>query len=40
MVIFWIAKKNRQINLDRLNVYKLNSSLEILNLSNEFEVAV
>ena len=26
--------------LGRLNLYKLNSSLEILNLSNEFEVAV
>ena len=26
--------------VDRLNIYKLNSSVEILNLSNEFEVAV
>ena len=26
--------------VDRLNIYKLNSSIEILNLSNEFEVAV
>ena len=26
--------------VDRLNTYKLNSSIEILNLSNEFEVAV
>ena len=26
--------------IDRLNIYKLNSSVEILNLSNEFEVAV
>ena len=26
--------------IDRLNIYKLNSKIEILNLSNEFEVAV
>jgi len=26
--------------VNRLNIYKLNSSIEILNLSNEFEVAV
>ena len=26
--------------IDRLNIYKLNSKVEILNLSNEFEVAV
>ena len=33
-------KKQADKLVDRLNVYKLNSSLEILNLSNEFEVAV
>ena len=26
--------------IDRLNIYKLNSNIEILNLSNEFEVAI
>ena len=26
--------------IDRLNIYKLNSKIELLNLSNEFEVAV
>ena len=26
--------------IDKLNIYKLNSKIEILNLSNEFEVAV
>jgi len=26
--------------IDRLNIYKLNSKIEILNLSNEFEIAV
>ena len=33
-------KKQTDKLIDRLNVYKLNSSIEILNLSNEFEVAV
>jgi len=33
-------KKQADKLIDRLNVYKLNSSIEILNLSNEFEVAV
>ena len=33
-------KKQADKLVDRLNVYKLNSSIEILNLSNEFEVAV
>ena len=33
-------KKQTDKLVDRLNVYKLNSSIEILNLSNEFEVAV
>ena len=26
--------------INRLNIYKLNSQIEILNLSNEFQVAV
>ena len=26
--------------IDRLNIYKLNSKIELFNLSNEFEVAV
>tara|TARA_B100000700_G_scaffold271949_1_gene315195 strand:+ start:1418 stop:2293 length:876 start_codon:yes stop_codon:yes gene_type:complete len=33
-------KKQADKLVDRLNVYKLSSSIEILNLSNEFEVAV
>ena len=33
-------KKQADKLVDRLNIYKLNSSVEILNLSNEFEVAV
>ena len=33
-------KKQTDKLIDRLNVYKLNSNIEILNLSNEFEVAV
>ena len=33
-------KKQTDKLIDRLNVYKLNSSIEILNLRNEFEVAV
>ena len=38
---FLDCEKNRIDQLiDRLNIYKLNSKIEILNLSNEFEVAV
>ena len=33
-------KKQADKLVDRLNIYKLNSDIEILNLSNEFEVAV
>ena len=33
-------KKQADKLVDRLNIYKLNSNIEILNLSNEFEVAV
>ena len=33
-------KKQTDKLIDRLNIYKLNSRIEILNLSNEFEVAV
>ena len=33
-------KKQANKLVDRLNIYKLNSSVEILNLSNEFEVAI
>ena len=33
-------KKQADKLVNRLNIYKLNSSIEILNLSNEFEVAV
>ncbi len=35
------CEKSRTNNLiDRLNIYKLNSKIEILNLSNEFTVAI
>ncbi len=38
---FLDCEKNQVDQLiDRLNIYKLNSKIEILNLSNEFEVAV
>ena len=38
---FLDCEKTQAANLlGRLNLYKLNSSIEILNLSNEFEVAV
>ena len=38
---FLDCEKNQIDRLfDRLNIYKLNSKIEILNLSNEFEVAV
>ena len=33
-------KKQLDKLVDKLNIYKLNSNIEILNLSNEFEVAV
>ena len=39
---YFLDCEKNQINqlVDRLNIYKLNSKIEILNLSNEFEVAV
>ena len=39
---YFLDCEKNQINqlIDRLNVYKLNSKIEILNLSNEFEVAI
>ena len=38
---FLDCEKTQAGNLvDRLNIYKLNSTIEILNLSNEFEIAV
>ena len=39
---YFLDCEKKQVDklVDRLNVYKLNSSVEILNLSNEFEVAV
>ena len=39
---YFLDCEKKQVDklVDRLNVYKLNSSIEILNLSNEFEVAV
>ena len=39
---YFLDCEKNQINqlIDRLNIYKLNSKIEILNLSNEFEVAV
>ncbi len=39
---YFLDCEKNQINqlIERLNVYKLNSKIEILNLSNEFEVAV
>ena len=39
---YFLDCEKKQVDklVDRLNIYKLNSSLEILNLSNEFEVAV
>ncbi len=39
---YFLDCEKSQINqlIDRLNIYKLNSKVEILNLSNEFEVAV
>ena len=33
-------KKQADSLIDKLNIYKLNSNIEILNLSNEFEVAI
>jgi len=39
---YFLDCEKNQVNqlIDRLNIYKLNSKIEILNLSNEFEVAV
>ena len=39
---YFIDCEKKQVDklIDRLNIYKLNSKIEILNLSNEFEVAV
>ena len=39
---YFLDCEKNQINqlIDRLNIYKLNSKIEILNLSNEFEVAI
>ena len=39
---YFLDCEKNQINqlIERLNVYKLNSKIEILNLSNEFEIAV
>ena len=39
---YFVDCEKNQIDqlIDRLNIYKLNSKIEILNLSNEFEVAV
>ena len=39
---YFLDCEKNQINqlVDRLNIYKLNSKIEILNLSNEFEVAI
>ncbi len=39
---YFLDCEKSQINqlIDRLNIYKLNSKVEILNLSNEFEVAI
>ena len=39
---YFLDCEKNQVNqlIERLNVYKLNSKIEILNLSNEFEIAV
>ena len=39
---YFLDCEKSQVNnlIDKLNIYKLNSKVEILNLSNEFEVAV